>query len=65
MIDRFIEGDPTPEDLATRAIWARRLGVVYACVLLLLLALVTAQRLAVESNGASGVASASEVHVAR
>jgi hypothetical protein len=65
MIDRFINDDPTPDDLATRAIWARRLGVAYVCVLLLLVALVAAQRLAVESNGASGVASASETHVAR
>ena len=65
MIDRFLDHDITLEDRATRARWARRLGVVYACGLLLLVAFVAAMRLAVEPHGASGVASASEIHITR
>jgi hypothetical protein len=44
MIHRSLPYDPTPEDRLTYAKWARGFGIVYGTILLVLLAVVTAQQ---------------------
>ena len=55
MIDRFLPYDPTPEDRLTHAKWARGFGIVYRTILLLLLAIVAAQHIRIEHNGATAI----------
>jgi hypothetical protein len=55
MIHRSLSYDPTPEDRLTRAKWARGFGIVYGTILLLLLAIVAAQHIRVDHNGATAI----------
>jgi hypothetical protein len=56
MIRRSLPYDPTEEHRLTRAKWARGFAIVYGTILLLLLAIVAAQHIRVEHNGAAALA---------
>ena len=62
MTDRYPHHDATREDLRIQAKWARRLAVVYAAALILLVAFVAASHMLAEP--APGLASAPAPHVA-
>jgi hypothetical protein len=62
MTDRYAHHDATREDLRIQAKWARRLAVVYAAALILLVAFVAASRMIAEP--APGLANAPTPHVA-
>jgi len=61
MTDRYPHHDATRDDLRIQAKWARRLAVVYAAALILLVAFVAASRMFAEP--APGLASAPVPHV--
>ena len=65
MIHRSLPYDPTPEDRLTRAKWARGFGIVYGTILLLLLAIVAAQHIRGEPNGATTLANGPAARPAR
>jgi hypothetical protein len=56
---------PTPEHRLTRAKWIRGFGIVYGTMLLLLLAIATAQHIRGERNGAAAVANGHPAQPAR
>jgi hypothetical protein len=56
MMYRSLGYDPTPEDRATRAKWARGVGIVYGTILLLLLAFIAAERILAEHGRATETA---------
>jgi hypothetical protein len=64
MMLRHLPYDPTPEDRLTRAKWARRVGIVYGAVVLLLLGFMAAQRIFVTPHETTGIANAAASSVA-
>ena len=65
MMHRSLCYDPTPEHRLTRAKWARGFGIVYGTILLLLVAIVTAQHIRGERNGAAAAANGRAAQPAR
>ena len=64
MTDRYHDRDATREDLRIQATWARKLAIVYAAALLLLVAFVAGSRMFAEPKGSAGLASTPTPHVA-
>jgi hypothetical protein len=62
MTDSYPHHDATRDDLRIQATWARRLAVVYAAALILLVAFVAASHMLAEP--APGLANAPAPHVA-
>ena len=62
MTDRYPHDDATLEDLRIQAKWARRLAVVYAAALILLVAFVAASHMIAEP--APGLANGAAPHIA-
>ena len=56
MTHQSLRYHPTPEHRLTHAKWARGFGIVYGTMLLLLLAIATAQHIRGERNGAAALA---------
>jgi hypothetical protein len=56
MIHRSLSYDPTTEHRLTRAKWARKFGIVYGTILLLLLVVGAAQHFRIEHNATTTIA---------
>lgn len=65
MIHRSLSYDPTAEHRLTHAKWVRGFAIVYGTILLLLFALIAAQRVTFEHSETTGIADGAAASAAK